>query len=326
MKRYLAVLLGSALLYACGSGSNPFTTDADDGNGTGGNNPSVTNDIPTALAGDVTRVTYDPAAMTLTVEGLTLDDIPFSATYARRPGKDVAGYEAYTTQNDGLDRHSTAYVAQSNNAGAVRASVVSTGGPRNRVFAGGFYERDGGYTPPAVSPTSGLVSYAGSYVGLTNVDGDGSDLIPVAPGTPPELIPSEAAEITGDAFLQADFADNSVEGNITNRVLVDRGTPLGSIVLVQTGIEADGTFSGTQVEYDLLAYPGENVVGTDIGDYGGIFGGPDASGVAGIVQLDQFDGPNDEELGFEAETEVGIFVLDQCGQPVDASICANVNP
>jgi hypothetical protein len=202
--------------------------------------------------------------------------------------------------------------------------VTVSGGPRNRFFAGGYYERDGDYDPPEGTGTSGMVSYAGTYAALTNGNGDGGDLAPVPAGTAPELVPTEAAELRGDIFLQADFADNAVEGNIINRQLVDSGTALPSVVLVRSGITDTGTFEGS-VEYEQRDFPNDNVTGSAIGSYGGTFGGTDASGVAGLVKLEEFDGPNDD-LGFENEVEHGVFVLDQCGQAVDAAICANVNP
>ena len=327
MKRFLAMLVLPAFLLACGSGSNPFApdpapvepTDPDpDPDAT----PVTPAGIPTTLAGDLGSFTFDPVNETLTVSGLNLDELPLAATYRRRPALDQNGYLAFTAQDDPLDRHVTAFVRQSNNDEAVRAGVTVTGGPRNRFFGGGFYERDGNYTPPAVTATTGLVTYSGDYVGLTNLTGDSGDLLALPGGIPTELIPNQVAEVTGDIVLQADFADNTVEGNIINRVLTDSGTNLPSVVLIVSSIDANGEFFGN-VEYEQSAFA-DPVIGTDIGDYGGIFGGQDASGVAGIVKLNEFDGPNNP-LGMEFEEEYGVFVLDQCGQPVDDALCVNVN-
>lgn len=323
MNRFVASLVLPAFLLACGGGSNPFTPDpAAPDPGTGGDDDNPTSDagIPTALAGDLTRLNYNAATETLTVEGLTLDGSPNPVTYQRRPGQDRNGYEAYTYQDDGLDRHYTIYVAQSNNDAAVRAGAAMSPGPRNRSFGGGFYERDGAY-----SPASGQVSYAGNYVGLTNGAGSGEDLTPQPPTTEPELGIPQAGEITGRVFINANFENGNLEGNITNRELVEGGIPLPSIVLVHTPISSDGTFVG-QAEYEQGDFPGENVIGQKIGDYGGIFGGTNASGVAGVIHLEEFDGPNNP-LGFETEEEYGVFVLDQCGQPVEDAVgCAGTNP
>lgn len=324
MARLLMLFLVLTLAAGCDSdGTNPFDRDdpADPGD-PDGETPS--GDIPETLAGDVTRVRYDPAQNTIVVEGLTLDATPFEAVYSRAPALEanVPGYRVYTAQDDALDRHSTAFAAQSNNSGAVRAGVTVTGGPRNRFFGGTYYERDGGFRPPA----GGLVTYTGRYAGLTNVGGSEEDLIPVPVGTNPELIPDQAAEVTGGVVMTADFSDNSIEGNIVNRSL-EGTTPLPSLVLVRTDIAANGTFFGN-VEFDSR-HPdsGDNPVGNDIGDYGGIIGGPDGDGLAGSITLSEFDGLGDQ-LGFENEEEYGIFVLDRCGTPGAADplgLCASVN-
>lgn len=280
---------------------------------------------------------------------MTLDEVPFVATYRRRPGMDRNGYQAYTAQNDPLDRHNTAFARQSGNDAAVRGGVVLSGGPRNRFFGGGYYERDGAYDPPEVTPASGLVSYSGAYVGIVNIgardDSAGSvdDLADVPATTNPVLVPTQAATVNGQIFINADFADNAVEGNVFNRALIDPTTGniatiddpanpgtsipavLPDIVLISTPINDDGTFSSTEVEYDQRGQD-TAVIGRSIGQWGGIFGGQDASGVAGVVHLEEWDGPNNP-LGFENEEEYGVFVLDQCGQPVEDTVgCAGTNP
>ena len=323
MARLLMLLLVLTLAAGCDSdGTNPFDRDDPTDPGDPGDQPS--GDIPETLAGDVTRVSYDPAQNTIVVEGLTLDDVPFSAVYTRAPALEanVPGYQVYTAQDDPLDRHSTAFAGQANNSGAVRAGVVVTGGPRNRYFGGTFYERDGSFVPPA----GGQVTYTGRYAGLTNLDGSTEDLLPVPPGTPPELVPDQAAEVTGDVFMNADFADNSIEGNIINRQL-EGSTTLPSLVLVSSEIASNGTFFG-DVEFESSdPLSGPNPVGSDIGDYGGIIGGPDGEGLAGGIFLGEFDGLGDQ-LGIEDEEEYGIFVLDRCGTPGAADplgVCGSVN-
>ena len=350
MNRFVASLVLPAFLLACGGGSNPFegeaTTPPPDGGGQGVTPPEEPG-IPEVLSNNVTRLSFDPAAQTLTVEGVGLDEVPFTATYRRRAGLDRNGYQAFTAQDDRLDRHSSAFGKQSGNGADVRAGVVLSGGPRNRFFGGGYYERDGEYTPPDVTPDSGLVSYSGSYVGLVNIgfrEGtrdpvtgtweDGAnigDLQPVPDGTPLELVPDQAGIIDGKILINADFADATVEGNIYDRELINPATgqrvfELPSVVLIDAPIDDDGNFTGT-VEYEQRD-PSitTNVIGNRIGDYGGTFGGENASGVAGIVKLDEFDGPNDP-LGLENEEEYGVFVLDQCGQPVQDPVgCAGTNP
>lgn len=349
MKQTVASLLVCALLAGCATGSNPFadnaSADADDGSTDGGTDTgtdtgtdggttgggtttidsSVT--VPTDIAGNVSNVSYDADNGTLVVEGVNLDDVPYTATYKRAPALDQDGYVAFTIQEDPLDRHYTAYARESTD-GSVRGTAVASAGPRNRSFMGAHFERDGSYDPPEVTEDSGIVTYAGRYVAVTNVgDLNGSDLLPTAV-TDPELLVPQALVIHGDAFINADFADNTVEGNIYNRELLDTDlnvvSDLPSVVLVVTDIEANGTFSGT-VEYDNRDPLAGTTTNTEVGTYSGVFGGTDASSVAGGVELDEFDGVNDN-LGLESELESGVFVLDQCGTGAAPAVCNNVNP
>lgn len=346
MKHIAAGLMVLALLGGCGSGSNPFEPDpatgtdggtgdgtADDGStadpGTpdgGGSvpvNSSVT--VPAALAGNVRSASFDPTAGTLTIEGLNLDDVPFTAVYRRAASLDRPGYTAFSVQQDPLDRHFTAYAAQSGNSGSVRAAVAGSAGPRNRSFLGADFERDGNFDPPDVTPTTGLVSYAGNYVGVTNIgDVNGPDLLPVPGSVAEELRIPQALTITGEVFMNADFADNRVEGNIVRRTLVETGQGLPSLVLIASSIGANGTFEG-EVEYDVGDPRSNTTQFINVGSYGGVLGGRDSDGMAGAIVLEQFDGSGNP-LGFESELEHGIFVLDQCGAAVSSPVCANVNP
>lgn len=302
-------------LTACGSGVD----QDDDTGGTGGGGGGGTVDpsaIPEALRGDLNSVTYNAAAGTLVLDMHALDSPQLNAVYNRTAVLDIGHYQAYTLQDDPLDRHFTALVAQSGDPDqSVRAGVVSDGGQFNRVFDGGFYERTGNYTPPPASALTGLVSYAGVYAGVTNVNAPGGQLLPV-PGPAGTDLPAQSARTSGDIFLNVDFTNNVVNGDITNRVLVDYGTALPTIVLIAADIDSTtGVFAGA-TEY------GDQTV---TGSYGGIFGGANASAVGGVVHLDEFDGTGDP-LGLENEIEQGVFVLIQCGLPGDAPICSNVNP
>lgn len=323
---HLALLL-SGLLAACSS-SNPFTNgDSSGGDGGDDGGTASANGLPENLRGDVQRISYSPGDGTITVEGITLDETEVETVYARNAAFDRPGYQAYVAQDDALDRQSIALVAQSGNSGAVRAGVVVTGAQFNRVFSGNFAERDGNFA----NPTSGLVSYAGTYAGLTN----GGPGLPTPPGTPGELVPGQPSVVTGQVFLNADFADNSVNGAIYGRTLETADgvsiMPLPSVVLIASDIANDGTFSGS-VEYSpnqsnpAVLGDYSNVINSSIGSYGGLFGGPDAEAVGGAVVLNEFDGPQDPR-GLDNELEWGVFVLDQCGTAdANAAICADVNP
>ncbi|MEC7256778.1 MAG: thymidylate synthase [Pseudomonadota bacterium] len=301
MKRFWLGLAATAAVSAC-SGGNPFTTETD--------TEVPESGIPEVIAGDLSGISYDPVAQTLTVRGISLDETPFEATYRRRPGMDRGGYEAYTAQDSSLDRHTTAYVRDIN---GTRAAVVVTGGQFEHYFGGAVYGRNGAFDPPPVEPTAnnGLVSYAGTYVGLLNGPGDGGDLLPVSPGTPASVLPVEAGEVTGRVLINADFTDNVVNGVVFDRVYVD--TPslvLNDLALKPTDIDpSTGTFSG-EVTINLQ----------NKGTYGGIFGGADSDAVAGALKAtDHIDNVQNEE-------EFGIFVLPRCGTPGEDALCNQPNP
>lgn len=360
MQKFVAGLVAVALLGGCGGGgSNPFEQDpAEDGatdggetgggtdgggdgtTGDGGSSPTLGTEVtvPDELAGNLSTVSFDAATQTLTVEALNLDEVPVTATYRRRPGLDRNGYIGFSVQDDPLDRHFTGLAKQSNNSGSVRAVVVGSGGPRNIGFRGAQFERDGGYTPPEVTETTGLVSYAGRYAGITNIGNrNGTDLARVpdelltSETFSEELRPTQAITVDGKVFINADFADNSVEGNIFDRSLVETGTALPSIVLLATSIAGNGTFDGTVEIDDGADLDGDGAPDgqrTVLGSYGGVFGGPNADAVAGIVDLNDLGGGQElDALGLNGELlETGIFVLDQCGQAVEAELCNLVNP
>ena len=302
MKRYWLGVAALAVMSAC-SGTAPFGT-------TTPTTPIVpTTPIPPAIAGDVTSFTYDPVAQTLTVSGVALDDTPFEAVYARRPGLDVAGYEAYTVQDSSLDRHTTAFTRERDGVSA----MIAVSGPQfNTLFGGSSYGRDGAYDPPAVTTTSGLVSYAGNYVGLLNGPGSGEDLLPVTPGTPPDVLPTQAAEVTGSIFINADFADNTVNGVVYNRVVADTATPVENLDLAAAPIDANGNFTGPVTQFGTTV--------NTVGSYGGIFGGTDASAVAGTLFV------SDHIAAFTGEEEFGLFVLAQCGTPNADPVCTQPVP
>ena len=280
MKRFWLSITAMFALSAC-SGTNPFDPGA-------GSGPGVDPAIPPVIAGELQGITYDPVAQTLTVSGMPLDGAPFVAVYNRRPALDVPGYEAYTLQENELARHTTAYVRE---VDGVRGAITVSGGQFGYYFGGSTYSRSGSFAPPA----SGSVTYSGTYVGLRNVAGDGGDLIPVDPGNSNEPRPTQAAEVTGRAILNADFIDNRVNGLIYQRVSVDSGLVMEDLNLVPATIESDGTFTG-----------GVALGNNERGTYGGIFGGTNASAVAGTLFVE------DQAGNLVDQEEYGLFVLTVC--------------
>ncbi len=302
MRRFWLGVAAVATLTACSDG-NPFAPEEEV-------DPPVVIPPPTVpeeLKGNLKSFTYDKANDKLVIRGVSLDDTPFSAEYRRRPNLDRGGYHAYTAQDGSLDRHYTAYVKDID---GTRASVVLSGGQFGHYFGGSAYERDGGFEPPKVGKDSGMVTYAGRYVGLLNGAGDGGDLLPVEPGTPASVTSRQAAEVTGRVIINADFADNTVNGRVYGRRAVDAGQRLESLDLAPTAIETNGTFTG-----ELTQGPNETR-----GTYGGIFGGKDAAVVAGTLYA------KDHIEGVENEEERGLFVLNQCGTANADALCTQPNP
>jgi hypothetical protein len=300
---------------ACGGG-NPWLEE--DGGGDG-ETPAPT--IPAELAGDLGGVTYDPVAQTLTVTGVALDPntnetTETATTYRRRPGLDRNGYEAYTAQSGSLDRHTTAYVREIN---GTQAAIVMTGGQFGHYFGGSTYSRSGTFSAPDFGPlvagqeNSGSVTYLGNYVGLLNGPGDGGDLKAVTPGTPVDIIPVQAAEVTGQVAINADFGqDMRVNGEIYNRVIVDNpGIVLENLELSPTALTTDGTFVGVVTQ---------DSGSSTVGNYGGVFGGTDATEVAGTVFV------QDHIQALDNEEEYGMFVLSQCGTANADPLCNQPSP
>ncbi len=312
MTRFYSGIAILALVAACGDG-NPFSGTPTDTDG-----DSTTGPIPATLASDLDSFSYNPTTGTLTVTGVSLDEDALETVYRRTPGLDVPGYVAFTAQDDPLDQHATAYVQDIN---GTRAGIVVTGGQFGTYNGGGAYAREGAYSPHVVTADSGQVTYAGNYVGLTNLPSDRTDIADVPPGTPDALVPDQSAKVTGKIFFNVDFADNTLKGAIYDRVLDvdDSLLPPGETVLAvgdiefdPTTIDSDGTYFGN------VRLRGDT---TDIGDYGGIFGGDESEVMAGVVFMEDHLVTTTTD-----EDEYGVWVLGKCGGPqATAAICADVD-
>lgn len=273
--------------------------------------------VPIALANNLSNATLIPGSGgnpdTLLVRISALATTPIDATWVRNTNLDIPGYRAFYVQEDALDRFFVALTAASAD-GSVNATVAGDGGQFNTFFSGAEYERPGAYTPPDASqagPGNGQVSYKGKYAGLLNGGGGRNEALPIPPGRnmAPSEIPYQPAQVTGDVFVNANFADNKVNGVVKNRNTTLFGTPTGleDVVLTPSDILANGTFEGkTQRPSDIDPRK------TETGAYAGVFGGTDASSVAGAVHLDEnvYD-RNDTRI--DGAIERGVFVLDQCG-------------
>lgn len=289
--------------------------------------------VPDDLKNHITQLIYSPAAdpadSTIQIAIAGLDTTPLLATWSRRPSMDVPGFTAFAVQEDALDRLFVAMGGQSNDE-SVRAVLAHSGGQFNHTFAGTIYERSGEYTPPdatASGPATGQVRYVGSYTGMQNAGatypnrnaGTGAGMELMDPGTAdPATLPAEALRVTGRGFINANFAKNKVEGVIFDRVVVNGpDLSLGNVILVPTDIDtASGTFGGT---VERPGHPNENS-----GSYGGVFGGVDAGGLAGAVNLTRVYTSGDTLINDLLER--GVFVLNQCGLTTSEAACAGAAP
>jgi hypothetical protein len=330
MSRLITAVAITAALTGC-DGTNPFqvaaAVDPAEAPIIDPDNPVDSNGIPLVLSGDgaaanLTAVAYNAIDQTLSVDMAALDrndeEIDLEAyAYNATLTALAPGYNVFSNQDDALDRMFVAIVAQSED-GSVVGAVVMDGGQFTKSFGGGFYATDGNYTPGNPSNDTGLVSYAGTYAGLSNLPADGNELIEPNGNPNPDILPYQPAQISGEVFINADFGDNSVNGAIYNREFENinddfSAATLDTVFMIPTPITEDGTFFGET----------ENRAQDNIGSYGGTFGGTEASGIAGVVHLD-----GDFVVGAENEQEYGVFVLNQCGQAGEDPICGTipVNP
>lgn len=248
--------------------------------------------VQAIASGDVGTATYDAEAGTLTVQiALDGDDVLQEYTGAGN----LNGYARFTIQDDPLDREFTAFAAESDD-GALQAVVVMDGGQFNRYFGGGLVQQVAYTAAPA-----GLASFAGDYVGLSNI----GSLLTTSNGADPSLVPEAATQITGDVFLNVDFTDGYVNGSIYDRVFDPEGdTPvnLQTIILTATDFGQDGQFSGA-VEFEDLS---------SVGTYEGALGGSEASSIAGVISLTE-DFLTGSTIGVvEGANEFGIFINERC--------------
>ncbi|MBC7739260.1 MAG: hypothetical protein H7245_19095 [Candidatus Saccharibacteria bacterium] len=315
------------LLAACDG--NPLAGGGG-GAGSDGGDGGGTSNVPEEVARGMNAFSYVDGVLKIDMQGVTSSGK--LATFRRMASLDVPsgsgnpGYQAYRYQDTALTRSYLAYVA-TNDRGSVLAVAGGDGGQFNEHNDGGRFVQLTAFSRPltADAPESGLFSYAGSYVGIFAPGdyADGSD------PRPPELRPVEPWVVRGTAQINGSFAQNTVEGGVTNRqlfdqdgnqitsVVIDDGdsgtaddpidtTNLAGIVLRETTLESNGSFLG-KVEF-------YGVPDNQIGDYGGTFGGISASDVAGVLWLHPIQGQ-------DGIWEMGAFNLPRCDLAGASPLC-----
>ncbi|MEM6896385.1 MAG: thymidylate synthase [Pseudomonadota bacterium] len=290
--------IGALLILAgCGGDGSPFIAGSSQPDAATPD-PGTPTDVPDVLAGNLASASFNSTDDTWSIVLTSLDAGTETGVYTRDGTLDVDIYEAYTVQDDALDRHFTLLVAESVD-GAIRAGTVADGGQFNRYFGGMFYERTGAY-----DPATGLAEYSGTYAAVTNINGNGAPLLAPPGAADPLDLPAQAGRIEGTVFMNVDFVDNTINGAIRNRVLIDDSLDLPDVVLVVGDIDSDGEFIGGAELEDQTA----------IGTYGGIIGGTDGQFLGGGTSLAGF---TDD---FDNEEEYGVFVLENCDTS-GAAVC-----
>ncbi len=294
MKKILGLLTVAALLAACddrGVDDEPIT------GGSGGDDGGVVTPTPTdgatASLGDVTTGRFEDGVLTVQV---ALDGEDAIQEYGTSVG-DVNGYSRFDQQETPLNRAFSAIAGTSSSENELVAVVTMDGGQFNRFFGGGVLNQNA-----FSAPDSGFSYFQGDYAGFVNV----GSALPPGGGAPGAVTPSSVGEVTGSVYLIADFTDNATEGTIYGRQADVGGgfVDLDDLVLINTSINADGTFAGAIELEDLTA----------AGDYSGAFGGDDATYVGGIVSLGDsaYDGVFPEDADTSNLREYGLFIIGQC--------------
>ncbi len=288
MRKVLGLMTVAALLAACDDRSAEDTTTG----GGGGVTPTVPTGGEIAV-GDVEAVSFD--GETLLVRVALDGDSVLEEYETAGPGDTVNGYQRFTQNVSSLNRSYTALAGEAGD-GSLVAVVTADGGQFNRFFGGASVVQN-----DLSAPAGGLVSYQGTYAGLNNA---GPAIPPAVPGAPPTAFSSDAATVTGQVFLNADFTDNKVEGAIYDREWDNDGTPteLDDLTLIVGDIAAGGTFSGS-VEI------GQGSEAAGAGTYSGAFGGTDAAFAGGVLDIDPAAYGEDADPNLK---EFGIFIIGQC--------------
>ncbi len=296
----------AALLLLAACGGNPWQdTDGGGGDGDGDGDSDTATSVPDEVKVNLRSINYDPSGNgTLRVNLQGLQSSSAQVAFKRDASRDVGGYRAFTYQETGLQRKYLALV-RDNARGNLRVMAVADGGQFNRHFGGTTFARIDTFTRPNINSgtENGQFSYAGSYAGIF-VPGE-----PANTNLPSSLRPNQPASVSGNALINANFANDLVNGGVTNRWVVDsngnRVLQLENIAFPSTKINAGGRFVG-DVEF----------AGKDgaIGTVAGLFGGRGATDIAGTLVINPIEGE-------DGIWEYGVFTLPRCDTAGASPLC-----
>ena len=293
----------AACLTLASCGGNPFVAPANPGPGTGpGTGTGTGSTIPDALKGNLQSATYNKAANTLSVAIIPLGGSTTTPAteivFDRFAVADTNGFQAFRYQETTSTRFLIA-LFDTSRSGAATAGVSGSGQFTTALW-GTTYSANEAFTKPA---NGGLATYAGRYAGVLNA---GPDANPAGTGPGDPFEPAELLRTDGEVMINADFTNNSVEGGIRNRRIINGMTssPLDDVFLRITAVNPDGSFGGTVVFEDR----------STAGTYGGVFAGAGANAVAGAIEI--APDPSNSDL-----LERGVFVADVCPLTPAPQIC-----
>lgn len=202
------------------------------------------------LAGGLASADYDPISGTFTITAPGL-----SAQMGRFP---TADYRDLLAMRDAAGVHN-AYFGQ----GQGTQLVIYSGGMAGNVLNIASYGRTG----PSEMPLSGTARFDGDYAGFTST-----------------------RRINGKARLDVDFARETIEGRITERIfrqrpdnVVDVVNPLSTLVLEETSLSSDGSFQGVTGGGQIVN--GQILWNPASGSFVGLIGGATGDEVVGTVAV-----------------------------------------
>lgn len=227
-----------------------------------------------------TPILYDPAAGTLTLNGVVVNSPRATETLANGDASVFRSGAPLT------------YSAIAQNGDAFAISTATQAGTNRR---GQAYGRRG----ITELPTTGDATFSGDYAGIHVRDAQGA------------LTQSGNAMVDGDVMLAVDLDNSTLTGEITNRLSystsgVAQPAPAAFADVQITGgtIAVDGTFAATVTGGERTFSGGDYTFNS--GSVNGVFAGPTGNVAAGVVTIG-----TTHPTAAQTYSELGSFVASQ---------------